>query len=279
MPSVRGLEISVGRLSRFKRIFIVSNILVAARAMLLLPPTKGFPASVLGRSRFGVLSSRHCQPNYHRFVQTTKRADCPYSRRSTRASGLQFSALDSESSSVKNVDIEEFETIQMDEELEEEGPAIDLPKGSNNGFYIVKTYKTQSGGFDMNLVRAFVEAVDVERLELTSQNLSVPVALMMVDLDEFPSQSRARKACRNSNVMIHRGPLPIDDETGKEVFDSAKCLRARVGDRLFPGGRFVSDNWVHCDYQSYNRPHRRLGKANTDGRGIFSCDASQKAPF
>ena len=49
-------------------------------------------------------------------------------------------------------------------------------------------------------------------------------------------RSRARKACRKANIMIHRGALVKDPETGETIFDSSKCLRARVGDRVFPGG-------------------------------------------
>ena len=35
--------------------------------------------------------------------------------------------------------------------------------------------------------------------------------------------------------MIHRGPLDINDEGGRAIFDPTKCMRARVGDRVFPG--------------------------------------------
>ena len=115
-----------------------------------------------------------------------------------------------------------------------------LPKGSNDGFYVVKTYITDKMDFDLTKILSIVEEDDFKRLELTPQNISVPVALMMLDTDDFPSRSRARKACRKGNIMIHRGPLQVDEDTGKEIFDASKCIRARVGDRVHPGGTFVN---------------------------------------
>jgi hypothetical protein len=122
----------------------------------------------------------------------------------------------------------------IDLEIEEEdSPLSKFTPGSNAGFYVVKQYKTATKAFDLDLIKSLVDE-DLERLELTPQNISVPVALMLLDQDEFPSKSRARKACRKANIMIHRGPLEIDAE-GEEVFDPSKCERARVGDRVFPG--------------------------------------------
>lgn len=123
-----------------------------------------------------------------------------------------------------------------DEDEVEQQTTLALPKGTNEGFYVVKIFKTQSAPFDMDHVKKLVDNDDVERLELCPHNISVPVALMMLDDNEFPSISRARKACRKANIIIHRGPLSINKDTGEETFDSNKCMRARVGDRLFPGG-------------------------------------------
>ena len=101
---------------------------------------------------------------------------------------------------------------------------------------VTKIYKTDSNhGFDMNCIRNLVDSDDVSRLGLTSRNISVPVALMMLDPKEYPTKSKARKACRKSNIMIHRGPLEIDQESGEETVDLGKCIQARVGFRVFPG--------------------------------------------
>jgi hypothetical protein len=107
--------------------------------------------------------------------------------------------------------------------------------GSTDGFFVVKAYSTDPRGFDMGRVKTLVDGGDLLRLGLTAANVSVPVALMLADGDEYPSISRARKACRKANIMIHRGGLGTDPDTGKEILDASRCIRARVGDRVFPG--------------------------------------------
>lgn len=114
-------------------------------------------------------------------------------------------------------------------------PGEYLP-GTVDGFFVVKMYKTDPGSeFDMEQVKEVVETDDIDRLEMTPRNISIPAALMMLDPEEFPSRSRARKACRKANIMIHRGPVDIDEVTGEEKLDPKKCTRARVGCRVYPG--------------------------------------------
>lgn len=128
----------------------------------------------------------------------------------------------------------EDEGFLKEEEIEEADDR--LPKGTSEGFYIVKTYNCDDSIFDQENIRKLFGDEDVSRLSLTSTNITIPVALMLLDKDEYPSTSRARKACRKANIMIHRGPLVKDPKTGEENFESSKCVRARVGDRVFPGG-------------------------------------------
>ncbi len=108
--------------------------------------------------------------------------------------------------------------------------------GTIPGFSVTKMYKTdEESGFDMDQIKEFIDADEMSRLELTPMNISVPAALMMLDPDEYPTKSRARKACRKANIMIHRGSLEVDDENGEEIVDPDKCVLVRVGDRVFPG--------------------------------------------
>jgi hypothetical protein len=262
------LGFSVGKFSAFLRIILMLATMFVATKGLLHPTSRmAVRVSILGRQSCWVSNRFRTASRQHDFVETTKRTFCPSRQIPLRASGLQSSASPFENILQDNADIE---GIDLEEEIddlnvEEEGFAINLPKGTSEGFYIVKTFKTSSEGFDMNDILSVVDGDDIERLELTSQNISVPVALMMVDAEEFPSRSRARKACRKANIMIHRGPLGIDNETGEEVFDSSKCIRARVGDRVFPGGRFGTDFSFERGRFSYNHFIRRLREANTDG--------------
>jgi hypothetical protein len=111
-----------------------------------------------------------------------------------------------------------------------------LIPGSNDGFYIVKTYKTdQSSGFDLQKLWTMVAPNEMDRLDLTARNITVPLALMLLDPEEYPTTSRARKACRKAHIMIHRGALGANDDGEQVFFDRNKCVRARVGDRVFPG--------------------------------------------
>eukprot|EP00536_Pseudo-nitzschia_multiseries_P000343 jgi/Psemu1/249397/estExt_Genewise1Plus.C_50010 len=105
-----------------------------------------------------------------------------------------------------------------------------------DGFFIVKTYKTeQNAEFDLRHVQELVGSEEISRLELTSKNITIPVALMMFDPEEYPSKSNARKACRKARILIHRGPLENDEENGEEKVEAGNCIRARVGDRVYPG--------------------------------------------
>ncbi|KAG7361696.1 RNA pseudouridylate synthase [Nitzschia inconspicua] len=133
-----------------------------------------------------------------------------------------------------------------------------LVPGSNEGFYVVKTYQTDLNGFDWKTLQQ-LEEKDLERLEITTQNISVPLALMIVDPEEYPSKSKARKACRKANIMIHRGPLQKDELGNQAVFDASKCQRARVGDRVFPGDV--------------------LAKQIRIGDGLFPVLSHKKPPF
>ncbi len=127
-------------------------------------------------------------------------------------------------------------TNVADDDIEEAIVTNKVFPGTIEGFSITKMYKTnQDSGFDMDRIKNLVDSDDISRLEMTPMNISVPVALMLLDPEEYPTKSRARKACRKANIMIHRGPLEIDQESGEEVVDPNKCIRARVGFRVFPG--------------------------------------------
>lgn len=129
-----------------------------------------------------------------------------------------------------------LQTIMPSEEQEilHDDLLTNLPVGVPDSFRIVEQYHTDP-------VFAWNETIpldpsDVERLSLTSQNISLPVALMMHDPEKFPSFSKARKACRKGNILLHRGPLQIDPATGKpSIFDKERCSVGRVGDRIYPG--------------------------------------------
>lgn len=75
--------------------------------------------------------------------------------------------------------------------------------------------------------------------------MTIQVALTLLDPDNYPSLTRARKACRKGDVLIHRGPIisSANDQSQLEqkavsVWSSSnqqQCQRGRVGDVVFPG--------------------------------------------
>jgi 23S rRNA-/tRNA-specific pseudouridylate synthase len=81
---------------------------------------------------------------------------------------------------------------------------------------------------------------------------------MMADPIDFPSFSRARKACRKGNVLIHRGALKMDEKTPEStIFDPLMCVRGRVGDRLYPGdtvGKQVRIGSGYFPVLNYKKP-------------------------
>ena len=125
---------------------------------------------------------------------------------------------------------------------DEDDELAHLQQGIPGSFRIIKYYTTPPGGFDLS-AESWALGKDgplsqeiVDRLSLTAGNVSLPVALMMLDPEEYPSQSRARKACRRQHALVHRGTLDPDAETGRtELFDLDRCEKGLVATRVHPG--------------------------------------------
>jgi 23S rRNA-/tRNA-specific pseudouridylate synthase len=120
--------------------------------------------------------------------------------------------------------------------------------GIPKGFFIVDHFSTPSDGFDMDSLAQILGLSEIERLKLTPTNVTLPVALMLMDPETYPSLSRARKTCRKGYVLIHRGRLSDQD-----IFEPAKCIRGRVGDRVFAGDVIaqqvrVGNGWYNAQY-------------------------------
>jgi hypothetical protein len=88
------------------------------------------------------------------------------------------------------------------DQAEMDANRIDYPKGTPEGFYVTKQYTVPEGGFE-NLVTntegsegAGVTQEMVNRLGISGTNITLPIALMLLDAEAYPSVSRARKSCR-----------------------------------------------------------------------------------
>jgi hypothetical protein len=134
-------------------------------------------------------------------------------------------------------DEEDDATSDQDEEdaTSNQNDISSLPEGVPKGFFVVQQYALAEDA-PIDWTSLDLKEGDADRLDLTPQNVSLPIALMILDPVMYQSVSRARKSCRKGAILIHRGPLSIDEKTGlATAFDAAKCIRGRVGDRVFPG--------------------------------------------
>jgi 23S rRNA-/tRNA-specific pseudouridylate synthase len=117
-----------------------------------------------------------------------------------------------------------FSVLESEEHDQEE--AIAYPPGVADGFFITKQYSTPNR-FDL------AEFGDIsDRLQLSPGNITLPVSLMLLDPLAYPSFSKARKAIRKGNVVIHRANM--DQQLDGEL-DAARLSRGRVGDRVYSG--------------------------------------------
>lgn len=264
------------------------------------------PTTTVGCGRFGGERHNDAPPPLSSFGWKKENGFREY-----RGRGLYSNAATVHEEDCNNLDCADADSVNDADTTGAAAPTTSnhLPRGSSDGYYVVRIYPTDPNvEFDMDRIRSvlaqdrtdtgnkdvddrdaesgintsdgdtndvIIDVVnkDIERLELTPHNISVPVALMLLDPQTYPSRSKARKACRKANIMIHRGPLlrvvhnpesiladqndedDVDDDDqllhendldenddvvssvvpANMEFDIEKCQRARVGDRIFPG--------------------------------------------
>lgn len=113
---------------------------------------------------------------------------------------------------------------------------------------IIKEYTIPSNGIDVDCVLSTPGLADdrktIERLQIQRNNLTIPVALMVLDPIRYPSLSKARKVCRQGKILIRSGKLQDDDTDDDDDYEKeeqrATCWTSvpfrtgRVGDRVYP---------------------------------------------
>jgi hypothetical protein len=153
---------------------------------------------------------------------------------------------DDDDDSLEEIDEEDLEVVEdfADEDDEEsdihqmnDDEIAKLPRGIPNDYAVVQQWTIPPDGLDLSPANDDIDRqLVIQRLQLTSTNVSLPVALMLLFPDQYHTLSRARKICRKGNFLLHRGPwLPTED--GSFVLDREKCKVGRVGDRVCPGGK------------------------------------------
>ena len=138
-----------------------------------------------------------------------------------------------------------FESYNDDEdfflEAERDANRNSYPKGKPDGYFVTKTYSVST--FENLDQETGITQETIKRLGLCSENVTLPIALMLLDREEYPSLSRARKACRKGLVVVNpnnRGKPTISEETGQTgqtEFNQSTCFQGRAIDRIYPGGK------------------------------------------
>ena len=75
----------------------------------------------------------------------------------------------------------------------------------------------------------------LERLNVIANNLTLPIALMGLDANRFPSLSNARKACRQGKIALRSSTTTATLPTASPSSSSSSEFRkGLVGDRVYP---------------------------------------------
>jgi len=149
---------------------------------------------------------------------------------------ILYDASDTDINSTQNSENDDFFS-----EAERDANRINYTKGTPDGFYVTKQFSIPPEGFQNIVTNADgtegtgITQEEVDRLGICATNITIPIALMLLDGEAYPSLSRARKSCRKGYIVVHRGPLVVNNETGLQEFNNETCFRGRVIDRVFPG--------------------------------------------
>lgn len=117
--------------------------------------------------------------------------------------------------------------------------------GTRDGYIITKLYTMPIDGFP-SLSTVF-EQSDQERLQLEAKNVTLPAALMLLDPDKYPTQSRARKAIRQKAICICRAS---NDDTDTKL--------GKVIDRVYPQDQIGFQQRGGSDYYAVQGVPYRL---------------------
>ncbi len=135
----------------------------------------------------------------------------------------------------KDTDHEDDEDVYQMDDFE----IVKLPRGIPEDYAIVQQWAVPTEGLDLSLASDVDQQIVIERLQLSPTNVSLPLALMLLLPNVYPTLSRARKICRKKNILLCRGPLthfPTKSDGLLEKADHETCRVGLVGDRVYPGG-------------------------------------------
>ncbi|KAL7552174.1 hypothetical protein ACHAWF_015398 [Thalassiosira exigua] len=136
------------------------------------------------------------------------------------------------------------------------GASPEVINGTSDGMIITKLYEVPFGGFPGANGEGTFSTDDVLRLRLDSRNVTLPAALMLLDPDAYPTQSRARKVIRQRSICICRNK---NNSNASLQFNEL----GKVISRIYPGDiigfqRRVGDDYYAIQGVPYRTPPFKL---------------------
>ena len=164
-------------------------------------------------------------------------------------------------------------TLFLDEKLDEDthdatingthGTAV-VVNGTEERFIVTKVYHVPPEGFqeakngiDVLSLSALFSPEDQQRLRLSPCNVTLPAALMLLDPEQYPSQSRARKAIRQRRICVCRNPGALNSSAGNASaleFDEL----GKVITRIYAGDVIGHQRRAGSDYYAIQGASYRL---------------------
>ncbi|CAJ1917298.1 unnamed protein product [Cylindrotheca closterium] len=160
----------------------------------------------------------------------------PYARRSLQSFRRAFE-IESDQSSETDFEEEGMLDETFFDAAEMDANCHTYPQGIPEDHYVMKYFSVPPGGFGCleSVSEGRVTADLIARVGLSGDNVTVPVALMLLDPETYPSVSKSRKTCRKGAVIVNRGPLISNEATGEVEFNQTTCFQGKAIDRVYPG--------------------------------------------
>eukprot|EP00978_Attheya_sp_CCMP212_P028163 scaffold96532_cov43-Attheya_sp.AAC.4 len=123
-------------------------------------------------------------------------------------------------------------TRSQQEHNEQEDDVVGLLEGIYPDFQVKKLYQVPEDG----LTGPIFEGRIKPNLSI-SKNGTLPLALMVLDPETYPTLSKARKAIRHKQVLIQRHDQDAElNVSPTRIYDPKKAVRGLGGDRIYPLG-------------------------------------------
>ena len=121
----------------------------------------------------------------------------------------------------------------------------DIINGTTQGSIITHFYRMPISGFTSSALPNLFSIEDRTRLRLESQNVTLPVALMLLDPEKYPTQSRARKVIRQKSICISRRCSNYSNNETLEFNELGKVIA-----RIYPGDVIGFQRRAGSDYSA-----------------------------